>query len=370
LARAGLAAKKIAVQIRQTGLANTAAPTGPGVLARSFAECDQFAEAIQHEDVEVVQTVPGRFSSQVLLIPLTDTLIRYGIHENPWLCSGTVLRGRVSVVLDTGNRGATCQHGQRMFEEQALGVYGSGAEHFSRSAPGEYFYVPFCEARFDEAYRAVAGMDSTLRPGEFRRVRPPDLRWQALLGTIAAIRTQAEDAPEAFGDPRVQAAVERSLLSAIVLTVATDRDHPGPGSTRRLAACERSAVVRRAREHLRAHAHTPVYLLDLCRAAGVSERTLRDAFLEHCGMAPMRYPKLRRLHQVRRTLRASGPRSASVKAAALANGFWDLSRFAVEYRRLFGESPSQTLQSTSGSFRSRALLDSPGPPERPGGCGV
>jgi AraC-like DNA-binding protein len=33
-----------------------------------------------------------------------------------------------------------------------------------------------------------------------------------------------------------------------------------------------------------------------------------------------------------------------VKEAALDNGFWDLGRFSVEYRKLFGESPSVTLR--------------------------
>ena len=45
------------MQIRQTGHANAAPPPVPGVVALSFAECDQFAEAIRHEGVELVQTV-------------------------------------------------------------------------------------------------------------------------------------------------------------------------------------------------------------------------------------------------------------------------------------------------------------------------
>jgi transcriptional regulator GlxA family with amidase domain len=32
-----------------------------------------------------------------------------------------------------------------------------------------------------------------------------------------------------------------------------------------------------------------------------------------------------------------------VRKVARGLGFWDMSRFAVEYKELFGESPSQTL---------------------------
>lgn len=331
------------MQIRQTQPATAASPHEPCVVALAFAECEQFAAAIRHEGVELVQTVRGRASNQVLLVSLQKTLLRYGTHQSPWLCSGTALRGHVSVVLDTANAGPTSQNGQAIYEAQALGLYGSGAEHFSRSAAGDYFYVPFPQEQFRSAWQAATGEESAVRPGTFRRARPESQRWQALLGTISAIRCQVESAPAARINPSTRGAMEGALLNAIVLALTADQDRPclaGPrGSARTWPA-----VVRRAQEHLRAHAHEPVYVLDLCVATGVSERTLRDAFLEQCGMGPMRYLKLRRLHQVRRTLRARSPGVTSVKEVALANGFWDLGRFAIEYRQLFAETPSATLR--------------------------
>ena len=288
----------------------------------------------------------GRFSNQILLMPLKDTLVRYGIHPNPFLCSGTALRGHVSVVLDTVSEGPTIQNGQAIYEAQALGLFGSGAEHLSRSSPGEYFYAPFPEERFRRAWQAATGEESAVQPGEFRRVRPEGQRWQALLDTIAAIRRQAETAPATWSSPLKQGAIERSLLNAVVLAVTADKERTRPAAVGG-SACERSGVVRRAQDYLRAHAHKPVYVLDLCGATGVSERTLRGAFLDQCGMGPIRYLKLRRLHQVRRTLRSTVPEATSVKAVALENGFWDLGRFATEYRQHFRESPSQTLWSHS-----------------------
>ena len=50
-----------------------------------------------------------------------------------------------------------------------------------------------------------------------------------------------------------------------------------------------------------------------------------------------------RLHGVRRELLATDPRYGSVKRSALDWGFWHLGRFAADYRALFGENPSATL---------------------------
>ena len=65
---------------------------------------------------------------------MEQTLVRYGTHPNSWLCSATASRGYVSIVLDTVSARPTIQNGQAIYEAQALGLHGSGAEHFSRCA--------------------------------------------------------------------------------------------------------------------------------------------------------------------------------------------------------------------------------------------
>ena len=80
-----------------------------------------------------------------------------------------------------------------------------------------------------------------------------------------------------------------------------------------------------------------------CTAAGVSKNTLYPAFHSVCGESPLAYFHKRQLTQVRSVLINSEPARGRVKRAALGVGFTELGRFAVEYRRLFGESPSATL---------------------------
>ena len=63
-------------------------------------------------------------------------------------------------------------------------------------------------------------------------------------------------------------------------------------------------------------------------------------------MGPKRFLLLRRMHLARRALREA-PADATVTDIATEFGFWELGRFAVEYKALFGEAPSETLRHTS-----------------------
>jgi transcriptional regulator GlxA family with amidase domain len=91
------------------------------------------------------------------------------------------------------------------------------------------------------------------------------------------------------------------------------------------------------------NAGDPLYIPEICKAIGVSERTLRMCCQEHLGMAPKRYLLLRRMHLARRALRQAERDKASVAGVATRYGFWELGRFAIAYQSLFGESPSATL---------------------------
>ena len=102
-------------------------------------------------------------------------------------------------------------------------------------------------------------------------------------------------------------------------------------------------IVDRASEFLRAHAGEGVRIGEVSRAAGISERTLRNAFHREHGLSPKQYDLRERLHGVRQALR-DGPPSATVTRVASQYGFFELGRFAGIYKSAVGESPSQTIK--------------------------
>jgi AraC family ethanolamine operon transcriptional activator len=87
-----------------------------------------------------------------------------------------------------------------------------------------------------------------------------------------------------------------------------------------------------------------VRIADLCRAAGVSERTLRNAFHAVHGLSPKQYLRRERLEAARRRLEVARGAPGIVTAVATECGFFELGRFAVAYRELFGERPSDTAR--------------------------
>jgi len=83
------------------------------------------------------------------------------------------------------------------------------------------------------------------------------------------------------------------------------------------------------------------------RITGVSERTLQYVFIEQFGISPKRYVMNVRLNAVRKALLRAVPEKVTVSDIAHRFGFWHMSQFAADFRRLFGKLPSETLNKTS-----------------------
>ena len=71
-------------------------------------------------------------------------------------------------------------------------------------------------------------------------------------------------------------------------------------------------------------------------------------------MSPSSYLRLRRLQQMNRALRSGNQDAAGVAEIARRYGVRDLGRFAVSYRALYGELPSDTLRRRRGLARAQA----------------
>lgn len=101
--------------------------------------------------------------------------------------------------------------------------------------------------------------------------------------------------------------------------------------------------VRRALDAMRANVGRDWRLADLAAAAGTSGRTLQRQFGAFFGKTPGAALRDIRFDCARRELLQSPP-DAKVMDIALRCGFPHCGRFSIEYRRRYGETPSQTLK--------------------------
>jgi len=110
------------------------------------------------------------------------------------------------------------------------------------------------------------------------------------------------------------------------------------------AIASRRQVVDRAEALLRSRVGVGVSISQLCQVAGVSERSLRNAFYDVRGMSPKRWAVRARLAEVRRALGDAHGSRGAVTSIATEYGFFELGRFATTYKSVFGETPSETLR--------------------------
>ncbi|CCE02692.1 helix-turn-helix domain-containing protein [Bradyrhizobium sp. STM 3809] len=117
------------------------------------------------------------------------------------------------------------------------------------------------------------------------------------------------------------------------------------------SAADRKRIVDRACAMMLADVQTPVSMLDICKAVGVSRRKLSYCFQDVLGTSPIPYWRAVRLNRVRRDLKSAHDPRDGIYDIAVRHGFWHFSQFSLDYKRHFAELPSETLR--------RARMDAP-----------
>jgi AraC-like DNA-binding protein len=201
----------------------------------------------------------------------------------------------------------------------------------------------------DQASTAAVQRLSAHPHGAAHRRTPKDL-----LEELRRLMDRALSIEAATDIPTGQHATERELGRA--LSHALEYSLPAnPGRIKGRPQFSRSKVIADVLTLMDANEGEPLFIADLCRAAQVSERALRNIFQEYFGIGPIRLLKLRRLHEIRAALLMTSPQADTVTRIAARFGLFDLSLLACNYKRLFGELPSQTL-SRPAAFPDRVRV--------------
>jgi AraC family ethanolamine operon transcriptional activator len=198
------------------------------------------------------------------------------------------------------------------------------------------------EERTLRAYaEAIEHRDVDAMLGGAHVIKPAVSRLAELRRFLQSVLASLAANPAALHFDETQRLLEQSIFGAI-LAVFGDADEV---SAARPLCPSRNQLVERARAYMRSHIDAPITVADLCAHLGVSRRTLQYSFNEVLGQNPVRFLRALRLNGVRRDLKAARRQGASIQDVAARWGFWHLGHFVTDYKRMFGELPSDTLRS-------------------------
>lgn len=167
---------------------------------------------------------------------------------------------------------------------------------------------------------------------------PPLEKLDALRRCLASM---FEFGPVQFHYPQIQRAMRSAIMGHLseVLQTASPARPPAPSFKGRCHVVEQSI------KYAMAHRDQSVTVSDLCEHASISRRMLNYCFQDVLDTNPVQYLRALRLNGARRELRSDYRAKEGIHDVAYRWGFWHLSRFAEEYRTLFGELPSETIKS-------------------------
>ena len=325
----------------------------PSSAVRTFTDPDAFQAAIRDAQADGVITGRGKFRAESTTIRLDRLSLQRCEETLPRTVYSAVDPKVFGIIFATSPGHQVHINGLELAPDEII--------EFRRGSEGHNRSTGACQwgtIALTPENAAAAGQTIIervlLAPPLTHPIKPPPPLLSELLNLHKAAGHLARIAPDILAGLEVGRAIEQALTRVLVLCLSE-----GQAIEVRSARWRHAAALRRLEDLLEASSDHTLYAAELCAAAAVSDRTLRTLCHEHLGMGPTRYLWLRRMHLARRALRRAYPTTARVTEIATNYGFWELGRFAVAYRSLFGESPSSTLRRPPEDPQPQKIIGSP-----------
>jgi AraC family ethanolamine operon transcriptional activator len=311
----------------------------PSVMRLHTHDIDQQAEKLQHWDQSYVQLSPGRFEGRLIETWFGDIhffreITNQVIHERGCSRSGT----RTFCVPLAMEGNATFRG--TAWQRDMCATLGGDAEFDLRTSTRlDVIAVSFRSDRLAEI-----AFESGIDPSRLERwlsssctVRLPSERVDDLRRMLIEVAMLIDGHSALLRNPGVVASIEAAIYEAFLRLMADSVEVCRPSGS----YLTRRRLVNRAIDLVAAHPDALLTVGDLCRLLQVSRRTLQLYFEDVLQISPLQYLRAFRLSRVRALLHAEAGQ-LRIQDAAARWGFWHLSQFARDYKRLFGELPSET----------------------------
>jgi AraC family ethanolamine operon transcriptional activator len=312
----------------------------PQIFSLESQDFQEMEHALSAWDHCYAQVSPGAFRGSIFSTQIGSLAIFRNRWERAIHYLGIAPAGTIGLAISLTQTGIAHWMGEKVgFNDVIIQRPGSEAEYISASVwDSVVFAIP--EAEFAQCIASLThdDPDEMLKAHGVIRLSP---EVAAQLREISMAYLHAAERPLArLGEPSPLPEMARSTVERVALALVDSwRSSKTKPRHRR-----QQSLLRRAEEFCEHHANQPLRIGELCSELSASERTLRYAFQELTGNSPLDYLKMQRLNRTRRALHTGDPAKTQVKQVALENGFFHLGHFSRDYKNLFGELPTQTIQ--------------------------
>lgn len=101
--------------------------------------------------------------------------------------------------------------------------------------------------------------------------------------------------------------------------------------------------IENVRDFLEHNKHENIDLNNIIQELSISESQLHNAFKSNYGISPKQYHLMLRLNAVRNELLNTSKKYNTVSEVAMKYDFFNMNKFSAMYKKVFAETPSQTL---------------------------
>jgi AraC family ethanolamine operon transcriptional activator len=306
---------------------------GAGVSDIRTTSLEELQASSRGWDVRYVQLGTGEFRCRHGSVRTARLQICLEAWSLGILKMGRGPRGSVTFLVPVGGAGSVHIQGRPVGIGGVAVLFAEDELDCRSAGPAQIVSVSVQRSELEDHVRALLGQHL----GELRlRGHLSGLRTDA--GALARlfhdVKARAAARPRLLQDASFAISLERELVNLLLSELSAPREPEGPSRGR--------ALARRAEAWLRRNLAERPTIAVLCEALGASERTVYEAFRKYLDTTPKAYLKTLRLNAAHHDL-LQGAATTRVTDVALDWGFEHFGWFSQDYRRLFGETPSDTL---------------------------
>jgi AraC family ethanolamine operon transcriptional activator len=302
-----------------------------------YDDVEAVRELAGRQDVRFDQLGRGRMRSSYALLTTPNLHVSASFHSVGAIAQGAAGKG-LCIIGVPGEDGPERSTGGWCADGDCVLVR-SGQDYLASSRrPFRTVTVVLSQSRLEQDFETTWGLPlRALAPGRrLGMATPAAQRW--LHHRLRAWVSPGRDGAR-IGLPRpgTDAETEDAIVEAL-LRAAGPRPAPRPDPGR-------FALARRAERMIRESLADDMSITGFAAGLGTSLRTLELGFRDLYGTSLRVYRHALRLNAARRDL-LRGDGEESVGTVAIRWGLLHLGRFSTDYRRMFGESPSETRRTT------------------------